>query len=544
MRFFLNIIFFLTVINVFAQHYESSDLVMYNLEKYSCLNSKFHSNIKPYYSKDVKEFYSSDSLINPLKSQKLFTRKLYNQNTINYQKPKFDISLNPLFAAITGYDNISKKGVNFFNYGVSLKGQYLNNLYFTVNILHNNADFPNYFKSKIDTNNIIPGQRIAKVYNNRYNFFENTFSLAYMPSKYFILEAGNGKNFIGDGHRTLFLSDNSCNYPYFKIITEIWKVKYLLLWTNFKNINEIEGTQWGDYTDKYGAFHCLSFNISKRLNFSFFEGIIWQSEDSLHRRGFDINYLNPIIFYRPVEFSLGSPDNAILGGSFKFKLRKRNLIYAQLLLDEFRMTEVRNGMKHYIDPVKYPDNWGAWLNKQAFQFGLKSFDIFDINGLGIQLEYNYVRPYVYSHKFPLQNYSNFNQPLAQPHGANFEEIISILKYSHKKLYLEAYFSLTKIGYDSIGTHVGQDIFKSSYDAAVKGSNNVVLPYYGHSVGDGLKTNISFLRLKGSYLINPKNNLRIEGGLIIRNESPKVLTENSTFVFLGIRTSLVRNYDDY
>ena len=34
---------------------------------------------------------------------------------------------------------------------------------------------------------------------------------------------GNGKNFIGDGIRSLFLSDNSANSNYLKINTRIWK---------------------------------------------------------------------------------------------------------------------------------------------------------------------------------------------------------------------------------------------------------------------------------------------------------------------------------
>ena len=65
---------------------------------------------------------------------------------------------------------------------------------------------------------------------------------------------------------------------------------------------------------KYTTTHYLSWAISKRVNLSFFDAIVWSATDSAgNYRGFDAQYLNPIIFMRPVEFSIGSPDNALMG---------------------------------------------------------------------------------------------------------------------------------------------------------------------------------------------------------------------------------------
>ena len=36
---------------------------------------------------------------------------------------------------------------------------------------------------------------------------------------------------------------------------------------------------------------------------------VLESCRNLNKNGFDINYLNPIIFFRPVEYSLNSPNN-------------------------------------------------------------------------------------------------------------------------------------------------------------------------------------------------------------------------------------------
>ena len=56
---------------------------------------------------------------------------------------------------------------------------------------------------------------------------------------------------------------------------------------------------------------------------------------------FDINYLNPIILLRPVEFSLNSPDNILLGLNIRYDLFSSSYIYSQIVLDEFSLTELR-----------------------------------------------------------------------------------------------------------------------------------------------------------------------------------------------------------
>ena len=74
-------------------------------------------------------------------------------------------------------------------------------------------------------------------------------------------------------------------------------------------------------------------------------------EDSLGNV-FDINYMNPIIFYRPVEYSIGysRQGNALLGLSLKYKMTSTSHMYGQLVLDEFRLEDFR------------AQN-GAWRNK-------------------------------------------------------------------------------------------------------------------------------------------------------------------------------------
>ena len=186
------------------------------------------------------------------------------------------------------------------------------------------------------------------------------------------------------------IENYKCQYSRtIKIESEFWKVKYVNLYSmHVDNYN-------GQENKKFSSTHTLSWNINKAINLSIFESVVWAAKDSLNQRNFDINYLNPIIFFRPVEYSIGSADNSFLGANLKLRFFKKHIFYGQLLVDEFLLNELRSGN-------------GWWANKYGFQFGYKVFDLFGIKGLGAQIEYNEVRPFTYSHVVSQQNYGHMN----------------------------------------------------------------------------------------------------------------------------------------
>jgi hypothetical protein len=290
------------------------------------------------------------------------------------------------------------------------------------------------------------------------------FSLRYKPSDIFTLELGKAKHFWGDGYRSLFLSDNAAAYPYFKIKTKVWHIEYsnLFSWQQAKLDLTVPSPQ---FEDKFTSSHILSWNVSPRLNVQLFESIIWQSEDSLSSRGFDVYYLNPIIFYRPVEFAAGSADNAIIGLGLDYKVFPSYLIYGQLVLDEFLLEEFLAGN-------------GWWANKFGMQLGFKGFDAFGKEGLYVQAEFNVVRPFTYSHGSPVQNYAHLDQALAHPLGANFYEALLIGAYVFDGWELRNHASFVLKGDDEQGRNLGGDIFRS-YESPYR---NI-----GNFVGQGRKT---------------------------------------------------------
>src|SRR3989338_10397890 len=78
-----------------------------------------------------------------------------------------------------------------------------------------------------------------------------------------------------------------------------WRIEYSIL---YQFLREGQSKQW---EGKFASSHHLSFNATKWLNLGIFESVIFQPKDTAVNRGFDAEYLNPLVFYRPQEYSLG-----------------------------------------------------------------------------------------------------------------------------------------------------------------------------------------------------------------------------------------------
>ncbi|HET6990442.1 MAG TPA: hypothetical protein VFJ43_03920, partial [Bacteroidia bacterium] len=355
-------------------------------------------------------------------------------------------------------------------------------------------------------------------------------NLIWRPSKIFNLQVGRDKHFWGDGYRSLFLSDVSGAMPYIKQTTTIWKLQYVSLFTWMQDYSH--GNQFAkDFRNKFGTFHYISFNATRWLNIGIFESIIWQGNDPNRQRNFDVNYLNPIIFFRPVEYSLGSSDNAMLGGAFKFRLNKNNQVYSQILLDEFFLKEI---LAHN----------GWWANKQGYQFGYKCFNFAHVKDLFLQSELNIVRPYTYSHGSSQQNYSNAGMPLAHPLGANFTELITILSYPEKQFTFTGKINYARYGLDTAGTDYGQNIFISYINRSATDPAHPTERDYNHNLFDGIATNMLYTELSASYKFNTTFPLRAELITGFRIEHNALTTKKGAYIQAGLSLPLWRTNRDY
>jgi hypothetical protein len=280
------------------------------------------------------------------------------------------------------------------------------------------------------------------------------------------------------------------------------------------------------------ALHYLTYHFTKNFDVGLFESITFGNTDSIHNRGFDAYYLNPLIFYNAVENGLGAPDKDHIGFNFKWNFLHHFSLYGTVLLDEFDLPEV---LAHT----------GWWGNKQAFQVGAKYIDIFGIHNLDGQLEFNVVPPYTYTHfsyssktDFSyFANYSNYDQPLADPNGANFYEGIGILRFQPlRALTLTGKLIVTEIGLDTAG---GKD-----YGSNIMINYNERASDYGNFIGQGAKTTIVFI--SGTATIQIKHNMFLDFTAIIRKESSiyKAYTNNDEVISAAFRWNIAKRLQEF
>lgn len=488
----------------------------------------FHTSIKPFYKKEVIGF---DTLINSHNTSYKtgFFNKLTNQNLIQINHVKFKISLDPIvnLGATLEKNRITSQTVNESAFGLNLQSSFGKKWSGQFALLADYSRYPSHIDALVQSKNISPGYGYSK---NDQAFFGQA-NITFTADENFTFQLGYGKNFIGDGYRSLFLSDNANSYPYLKVTANIWKLKYMALYTNYQDIRNSDGNM-KDYFQKLSTIHYLSINATKWWNIGLFESIVWQSQEDDFYRGYDINYFNPVIMLRPTEYSQGSSDNALLGGSMKFKIKKKNILYAQLILDEFK-----------LDQIKARTGW--WANKYGYQFGLKSYDFMWIKNLSLQLEYNMVRPFTYTHSdfstsptqiHTLQSYTHFNAPLAHPLGANFNEAMASLTYQKKRWIIEAITTVAKVGFETSDTaSIGQDLYIPNNNRAQE---------YGNYTTQGLTTDIINSTLRVSYIVNTKSQLLLQAGITNRIYKNSIENNSTNMVFIGIKTAITNRYFDF
>ncbi|KAF2082955.1 energy transducer TonB [Flavobacterium sharifuzzamanii] len=499
-----------------------------------------HTASKPYTYAEVSKYYNLRAVNESLqkKTSTWLGRKWWNENLVQIQGEDYWFALNPIVDLQMGkasdldasYTYVNTRALNF-------RGGLGKQINFTTTFFESQGRFAGYFNDYAESIKpsggnpaIIPGVGIAKRFKtDAYDFPLAEANITFAPGKIFDFQLGYGRNFIGDGYRSLLESDGASPYPYFKLNTKFWKIKYTNTYMWMKDVRP-EVTAEKTYATKFMANHYLSWNVSNRVNLGFFESVVWTNTNN---RGFDANFVNPIIFYRAVEFGSSSRSgNALLGITGKYKWNNSINLYSQFLIDEFSVSDVGAGNQ-------------SWKNKFGFQFGAKYFNAFNVKDLLLQVELNRVRPYVYSHSAVITNYGHNNQSVGHQWGGNFKELIAIARYHKGRWLADAKLTVGTRGLDfdtaADSYNYGGNIYKS-YDEK--------RPYNtGVKIGQGNKTNVFIADVQGGYLINPMTNLKLFGSLIYRNFDPTQETattfkQSTTWFSVGLRSDIFNWYFDY
>ena len=502
-----------------------------------------HTSVKPYSFQEVAKYYDFQKNYEAFSKNKTswWGRKIWNENLLAIQGEGYWFVFNPIVDFRGGKDFESEIKNTFVNTrGFNIYGGLGKNVTFTTSIYESQGRFADYYNAYAESIKpsggnpaVIPGVGIAKRFRtDAYDMPMAEANIKFTASKFFDATLGYGRNFIGDGYRSILQGDATSPYPYIKFNTTFWKIKYTNTYMFLRDVTPIN-TAEDTYASKYMANHYLSYNVTKRWNLGLFESVVWSNSNG---RGFDPNFINPIIFYRAVEFA-SSPKsgNALLGLTSKFKFNSQISAYGQFLIDEFSVGDVSKGNK-------------SWKNKFGYQLGAKYFNAFNITNLNLQVECNIVRPYVYSHSNTLTNYAHNNQSMGHPWGSNFREIIGIARYRTGRYYAEAKMIYGKRGFDLIENanyaNTGSNIFLSYED-----ENHPRSADEGVVVGQGNTTTVLIGDLKAGFILNPTTNMRIYGNIIYRNFDPMINTvstfkNTTTWFSIGLSTDLFNWYFDY
>ncbi|MFD0963632.1 gliding motility protein RemB [Pseudofulvibacter geojedonensis] len=499
------------------------------------LGNNTHTSVKPYDYNTVSKYYNFEENLKSLQKEKTtwLGKKFWNEHLLSIKGKDYWFTGDIVADLQLGKDLQSDISSTYNNTrAFSVQGGLGKKINFSATVFESQgrfADYVNAYAESIrpDGGNpaIIPGRGIAKAFKtDSYDYPLAEGYVSYRASDMFTAQFGHGKNFIGDGYRSLFTSDAASPYPYLKLNTSFWKIKYTNTWMWLKDVRP-EATVDGAFATKYMATHNLSWNVTKRLNLGFFESVLWTDTNN---RGFDINYLNPVIFYRAIEFSTGSrAGNALIGLSGKYKVNNNINTYGQLIIDEFSSKDIFGSNK-------------SWKNKLGYQLGVKYYNAFKVRNLMLQAEYNQVRPYTYSHDELLLNYGHNNQSMAHLWGANFREFVGIAHYNYKRWY-----GMAKLIYGQRGLDTGDGV---SYGGDIFVNNDLRPSDNNINILQGNKTNVFIADLQAGYLINPSTNLKAFVNITQRSFSPTDVPEgfekNTTWVNFGFRTDIFNWYFDF
>ncbi len=473
-----------------------------------------NTGFKPFLESDLNKIFDIDSVVYHTDKEKhfflkhkhtWFYRKLFFEDFISVETENFTLYVNPLFYLETGKVTEIDTAKYFINTrGIEIKGDIGKKLSYYSLFRENQARFRNYIHDWTWNRLVAPGQgAVKKNYNDLslYDFSSAAGYLSYTPYNWLNIRFGQDKNFIGEGHRSLFLSDNTMNYPFVNFSFNYKKLKYVTMFTQFRDFDHV----YYDYHfRKHAAVNFLSYNFINRIELGIFEGVIYQTNDTANYiNKFPADYFLPVPGVRTAVNGFGKINHVLTGINLKIKINDFIQTYGQVASDNPKQ------------------------KKYAVQGGFKIFDAFfskfKNQQLYLQAEYNVATPHTYSHsnnKF--QTWTHYNQELAIPFGGAFSEIYFKANYSYKKFNLNFKYNFVVLNKNRVYSDV---YFLDNYE------------FYTVPEEESLSHKIVNL----SYIVNYKTRLQIYAGIDIRNNS---VTGKENYIMFGLRTALNNFYYDF
>lgn len=490
--------------NRIAAYVDSFDVVGARLSKQDYFNLEYLQN-------DNFEFSTSESTRSKRSWLGFYKRKAAAYSVKDYEG--FNLVMNPVTLLQAGYEtgngNYGQPSLNYR--GLEIRGNIGSKIGFYTYLTDEIVKPTSWVREYYNQYHVIPGAGFLKAdppaNPSSINSSRGVGYVVIQPIKQMDIQFGHGTNFLGNGYRSFYMSDFSKEMLFLRVNTRIWKINYTNIWGQM--LDYVSPAQRGLPKRHYFATTYANVNLGKQFSLGLFQSVVFQRDSGYSNGGYDVQYLNPIIFYKPVENGLNSPDKTILGCDFKWNFRRHFQLYGQAVISEFKISEILSDK-------------GWFGNKWATQLGLKYIDVAGIRNLDAQVETNIARPYMYTSFTHTNAYVNYNQNVAHPLGANFYEYLGVLRYQpFNRVFLKATAIYALYGNDTAGSNFGKDIrFGYEEQPDIKG-------IYGNYITQGIRTSLLTADLVVSYMI--RHNLFIDlQGLYRRTDSDLAAFRSETF----------------
>lgn len=491
------ILFVFAIASVFAQQQNLPLNREFNLVNQKVFNAEYsetHTSFQPIIQSQIKlresrtlglgvgeaDYYLTNVKKDEKRDRSWITRKLFYENFLIVDTGNFYLTVDPLLNGEIGNDTEDNTGKTLYKNtrGLIVRANVGEKFSFETSVYENQMVVPSYLDNYVLSNGayrvlgVMPGQgRVKRFKDNGYDFAISSAIVTYAPAEFLTLQMGTGKHHVGDGYRSLLLSDYSFNYPFFKAITTFGKknqFQYTKLNASLSTVvrRELTATPEPLFKRKSMSTHYFSWLATKWLNIGLFESTLWKTETDTSTRPFQFQQLNPVIGVNTATTGFNDANHSIVGSNIKITLPFKTILYNQFVYD------------------------GS--NRFGYQGGIKYFGV---NGLTLQAEFNSVEAGTYaSYVDPLQSYTNYNEPLAHPLGNDFQEIIGIINYKYKRAFTEYRVGLrTQNSFNSMVAegHIGYLINPKNNLAAMIGVTERVFEGNRQAVylNFGIKTNL-------------------------------------------------------
>lgn len=445
------------------------------------------------------------------------TNILFKKHLIEISGDDYYLTIDPAieFSMGKNFDDTISQRLFQNTRGFHVEGDLFKNFSFATTLYENQARFnpyESYYYSSmgelyprpdstyLTQNAVVPGGGRTKPFKgDAFDYSSAVGYLVYSPFSNLAISIGNNMQFVGDGHRSLLLSDNSFNAPYFR---SDWAIssKFSFTYLRSRHLNLMRRPAFGAaesyYESKGYSVNYFTYKPIEKISVSLFESGNWNRGDSISSRSVHALFYNPVPFISGLALKDKNEVVSLLGLNLSYQLAENHRVYGQLAMNNYN------------------------TKKTAVQLGYRGYNYFGIGDFMLQAEYNYTANGTYETQNRRLNSTHFNLPVTHVKGNGFQEFLIRSNFEYKRAYID----LTFVYF--LTSNYSESSLLPVYDEMSRTSNSIL--YENVEIG---------------YRFNRRMNLMLFANWTNRQESNSTITGTNS-VQVGLRTGFINHYKDF